>query len=218
MAKLLEKPILYGFWASTCTWRVRIALNLKEIPHEIKPVDLSKGAQHSEEYRKFNPMEQVPALVIDGATLVESMSILQYLEETRPQKPLLPKDALKRAKVREICEIVVAGIQPLQNLVVQDRLNEDQKKDWVKFWIERGFTAVEKLLSSSAGKFCVGDEITLADCVLVPQVSKGRDFKVDMEKFPRIERISKELVGHPAFVAAHPKNQPDFPTRTENKE
>lgn len=171
-----SQPILYSYWRSSCSWRVRICLNLKEIPYDIKPISLIKsgGEQHCNEYREVNPMEQVPALQIDGHTLIESMSIMQYLEETRPQRTLLPQDFHKRAKVREICEVISAGIQPLQNLIVLIHVGEEKKKEWAQHWITRGFRAVEKLLSTSAGKYCVGDEITLADCCLVPQVFNAR--------------------------------------------
>lgn len=170
------QPILYSYWRSSCSWRVRICLNLKEIPYDIKPISLIKsgGEQHCNEYREVNPMEQVPALQIDGHTLIESMSIMQYLEETRPQRALLPQDFHKRAKVREICEVIASGIQPLQNLIVLIHVGEEKKKEWAQHWITRGFRAVEKLLSTSAGKYCVGDEITLADCCLVPQVFNAR--------------------------------------------
>lgn len=195
------KPILYSYWRSSCSWRVRIALNLKEIPYDIKPISLIKsgGEQHCNEYREVNPMEQVPALQIgeyldcefcisyilinivsnlymyvDGHTLIESLAIMHYLEETRPQRPLLPQDVHKRAKVREICEIICSGIQPLQNLIVLIHVGEEKKKEWAQHWITRGFRAVEKVLSTSAGKYCVGDEISMADCCLVPQVFNAR--------------------------------------------
>lgn len=189
------QPVLYSYWRSSCSWRVRIALNLKEIPYDIKPISLIKagGEQHCNEYREVNPMEQVPALQIgrykkkgkirhsnysifiaDGHTLVESLAIMHYLEETRPQRPLLPQDVHKRAKVREICEVIASGIQPLQNLIVLIHVGEEKKKEWAQHWITRGFRAIEKLLSTSAGKYCVGDEISLADCCLVPQVFNAR--------------------------------------------
>ncbi|XP_973541.3 probable maleylacetoacetate isomerase 2 isoform X2 [Tribolium castaneum] len=212
------KPLLYSYWRSSCSWRVRIALNLKEIPYDIKPVSLIKtgGEQHTNEFREVNPMEQVPALHIDGVTLVESLSILAYLEETRPQRPLLPHDVVKRAKVREICEVIASGIQPLQNLVVLIHVGEEKKNEWAQHWINRGFRAVEKLLSASAGKYCVGDEITLADCCLIPQVFNARRFHVDLRPFPIILRIDRELENHPAFRAAHPSNQPDCPPEIAN--
>lgn len=114
------------------------------------------------------------SFVPDGHTLVESMAIMHYLEETRPQRPLLPQDVHKRAKVREICEVITSGIQPLQNLIVLIHVGEEKKKEWAQHWITRGFRAIEKLLSTSAGKFCVGDEVSLADCCLVPQVFNAR--------------------------------------------
>ncbi|CAB0013219.1 unnamed protein product [Nesidiocoris tenuis] len=121
-------------------------------------------------------MEHVPALQIDGHTLIESCSIMHYLEETRPQRALMPQDVYKRAKVREICDLICTGVQPLQNLVVLIYVGEEKKREWAQHWITRGFRAVEKLLSSTAGKYCVGDEITLADCCLIPQVFSARSF------------------------------------------
>lgn len=210
---VIGKPLLYSYWRSSCAWRVRIALNLKEIPYDIKPVSLIKGGgeQHSDEYRNVNPMEHVPALQIDGHTLIESMNIMHYLEETRPQKALMPQDVFKRAKVREICEVITSGIQPLQNLTVLIYVGEEKQREWAQHWINRGFRAVEKLLSSSAGKYSVGDEITLADCCLIPQVFNARRFQVDLRPFPTILRIERELENHPAFRAAHPSSQPDCP-------
>lgn len=110
----------------------------------------------------------------DGHTLVESIAIMHYLEETRPQRSLLPQDVHKRCKVRELCEVITSGIQPLQNLIVLIHVGEEKKKEWAQHWITRGFRAIEKLLSTSAGKFCVGDEISMADCCLVPQVFNAR--------------------------------------------
>ncbi|KAJ8929489.1 hypothetical protein NQ314_017821 [Rhamnusium bicolor] len=113
--------------------------------------------------------------------------------------------------VREICDIIASGIQPLQNLTVLIHVGEEKKNDWAKYWINRGFRAVEKLLCSSAGKYCVGDDITLADCCLVPQVFNARRFHVDLRPFPLILRIDRELENHPAVKLAHPSNQPDCP-------
>lgn len=112
----------------------------------------------------------------DGHTLVESVAIMHYIEETRPQRPILPQDVHKRCKVRELCEVITSGIQPLQNLIVLIHVGEEKKKEWAQHWITRGFRAIEKLLSTSAGKFCVGDEITMADCCLVPQVFNARRY------------------------------------------
>ncbi|KAF6216570.1 hypothetical protein GE061_000913 [Apolygus lucorum] len=152
---VIGKPLLYSYWRSSCSWRVRIALNLKEIPYDIKPISLIKsgGEQHYNEYREINPMEHVPALQIDGHTLIESLNIMHYLEETRPQRALMPQDVYKRAKVREVCDVIASGIQPLQNLVVLIYVGEEKKREWAQHWITRGLRAVEKLLSSTAGKF-----------------------------------------------------------------
>ncbi|XP_058442683.1 probable maleylacetoacetate isomerase 2 [Malaya genurostris] len=205
-----SKPVLYSFYRSSCVWRIRSALNLKKISYDIKPINLN-GEQHDHEFLTINPMGHVPALVIDGHTLIESIAILHYLEETRPQYPLLPKDPLKRAKVREIVEIIASGIQPLQNDCVLNRVDVEKHEEWVQFWIGRGFEAIEKLLSASAGKYCVGDEITLADCCLVPMVFNARLWKLDLTPYPTIIRIDQELKDHPAFRDSHPSSQPDYP-------
>ncbi|XP_034250454.1 probable maleylacetoacetate isomerase 2 [Thrips palmi] len=213
-------PQLYSYWRSSCSYRVRIVLNLKEIDYNTVPIDIFKGGgeQFSDNYRQINPMKKVPALVIDGHTIVESLNIMQYLEETRPQKSLMPLDVLKRAKVREICEMIQSGIQPLQNVGVVSRFEnfvkenqESIKLEWAQYWIIQGFTALNEVLTASAGKYCVGDDITLADCCLIPQVYNARKFKVDMQQFPNLSRVATHLENHPAFYAAHPSNQPDCP-------
>lgn len=208
-------PVLYSFWRSSCSYRVRIALNLKSIEHIIKPVDiLKKDADHlSDEYGKINPMQKIPALLIDGRTIVESLNIMHYLEETRPKQLLMPTDAYQRAKVREICEMIQSGIQPLQNVGLLNHLEylvgKEKRLEWAQYWIERGLQAVEKSLTACAGKYSVGDEITLADCCLIPQIFNARTYKVDLQPFPTIVRIDKLVETHPAFVAAHPFKQPD---------
>jgi maleylacetoacetate isomerase len=178
------KTCLFSSWRSSCSYRVRTALNIKQIQHEIKPVNLIKLAETTTKTDndaagdyKLNPMQYIPALQIDGHTLIESMSIINYLEETRPEPSLLPKDFHKRAQVRAICDIIVSGIQPLQNIGVLNHmghyLGENEKK-WSQHWIIKGFTALEKILENCSGKYCVGDEITMADCCLVPQVYNAR--------------------------------------------
>ncbi|XP_070520735.1 probable maleylacetoacetate isomerase 2 [Cardiocondyla obscurior] len=215
----ISKTILYSYWRSSCSWRVRIALNFKEVSYEIRPIDIVKGngEQHSDEFSQINPMKKVPALHIDNLTLIESMNILEYLEETRPNPRLMPTDPVKRARAREICEVIVSGIQPLQNVSLLKHIEDKRKREWPKYWITRGFTAVEKLLSSSAGKYCVGDEITLADCCLVPQIYNARRFNVNLEPFPTILKVDHHLENHPAFTATHPRNQPDCPPDMKNK-
>jgi len=209
-----EKAILYSYYESSCVWRVRNVLNLKKIPYEIRPIVLNKsldgGHQHSKEYLELNPMGFVPALIIDGVTLIESHNIMYYLEETRPEVNVLPKDIFKRAKVREICDIIISGIQPLQNTYVLANIGKERKTEWAQFYITKGFRAIEKLLQSSAGKYCVGDDVTMADCCLVPQVYNARKFGLDLTEFPTIVRVDQELQDHPAIQAGHPRAQPDY--------
>ncbi|XP_063589424.1 probable maleylacetoacetate isomerase 2 isoform X2 [Penaeus indicus] len=204
------RPILYSYFRSSCSWRVRIALAHKGVDYEYRAINLLKQEQVSDEYKKLNPLGQVPALIVNENTLTQSISILEYLEEAFPQKPLLPKDLLKRAKVREVCEIIGSGIQPLQNLAVLQKIGET-KMEWGHFYIQNGFVALEQVLANSAGKYCVGDEVTIADCCLVPQVYNANRFKVDMAAFPVISRVHDALMSLDAFKAAHPSQQPDCP-------
>ncbi|MEE6521629.1 hypothetical protein FKM82_019892 [Ascaphus truei] len=135
-----QKPLLYGYFRSSCSWRVRIALALKGIEYDQRPINLIKdgGVQLSDEYKEVNPMQQVPALRIDGVTLSQSLAIIQYLDETRPEPPLLPRDPKKRAQVRMISDHIVSGIQPLQNLVVLQKVGATQL-EWAQYFITRGF-------------------------------------------------------------------------------
>ncbi|XP_071548584.1 probable maleylacetoacetate isomerase 2 isoform X1 [Panulirus ornatus] len=203
-------PVLYSYFRSSCSWRVRIVLAYKEVDYDYKPIHLLKQEQVSDEYKKLNPMGQVPALIINNNTMTQSISIMEYLEEAYPQKPMLPKDFFLRAKVREVCEVIGSGIQPLQNLSVLQSYG-DKKMERGHFYINNGFIALEQLLAGCAGKYSVGDEVTLADCCLVPQVYNANRFKVDMTQFPIITRVHEALVNLEAFKAAHPSNQPDCP-------
>ncbi|KAL4613154.1 maleylacetoacetate isomerase isoform X1 [Arapaima gigas] len=206
------KPVLHGYFRSSCTWRVRIAFALKGIEYEQVPVNLIKdgGLQLTDEYKKVNPMQQVPAVTIDGMTLSQSLAIIQYIEETRPDPALLPVNPQKRAQVRMICDLIVSGIQPLQNLYVLQKIGED-KVSWAQHFITRGFVALESLLKQTAGKYCVGDEISMADICLVPQVYNAERFKVDVAQFPTIKRVNETLLEIEAFKVSHPSCQPDTP-------
>ncbi|KAG7170260.1 probable maleylacetoacetate isomerase 2 isoform X2 [Homarus americanus] len=206
-----SKPTLYSYFRSSCSWRVRIALAHKGVDYDYKPIHLLKKEQVSDEFMKLNPMGQIPALIINNQTLTQSMSILEYLEEAYPQKPLLPKDLFTRAKVREVCEVISSGIQPLQNLSVLQKVGDEKKMEWGHFYINKGFVALEQLLAGCAGKYSVGDEVTLADCCLVPQVYNANRFKVEMAQFPTIVRVHDALSNLEAFKAAEPTNQPDCP-------
>ncbi|CAH2328476.1 maleylacetoacetate isomerase isoform X1 [Pelobates cultripes] len=213
-----HKPLLFSYFRSSCSWRVRIALALKDIEYDLHPVSLIKngGEQYSEEYKKVNPMQQVPALRIDGFTLNQSLAIIEYLDETRPNPPLFPKDPKRRAQVRMISDHITAGIQPLQNLYVLEKIG-DTKLEWAQHFIIRGFQALEKMLQDSAGQYCVGDQVTMADLCLVPQVANADRFKVDMALYPTITRINQSLLELDAFLVTHPSRQPDTPPELRAK-
>ncbi|XP_051725397.1 maleylacetoacetate isomerase isoform X2 [Ctenopharyngodon idella] len=206
------KPVLYGYFRSSCSWRVRIAFALKGIEYEQKPVNLIKdgGQQLTDQFKAINPMQQVPAVTIDGITLSQSLAIIQYIEETRPEPRLLPADPKQRAHVRIICDIIASGIQPLQNLYVIQKIGAE-KVQWAQHFINRGFGALEPILKQTAGKYCVGDEISMADICLVPQVYNAERFKVDMSQFPTIRRLNQTLIEIDAFKVSHPSHQPDTP-------
>ncbi|XP_040831179.1 maleylacetoacetate isomerase isoform X1 [Ochotona curzoniae] len=208
-----SKPILYSYFRSSCSWRVRIALVMKGIDYETVPINLIKdgGQQFSEEFQVLNPMMQVPALKIDGFTLGQSLAIIEYLEETRPNPRLLPQDPKKRATVRMISDLIAGGIQPLQNLSVLKQVGEQNQLPWAQKAISSGFTALEQILQSTAGKYCVGDEVSMADLCLVPQVANAERYKVDLSPYPIINRINKTLLTLEAFQVTHPSRQPDTP-------
>ncbi|HEY8426948.1 MAG TPA: maleylacetoacetate isomerase [Sandaracinaceae bacterium] len=208
---------LYGYWRSSATYRVRIALAYKGVPHEIVPVHLLEGGgqQHTEAYRAKNPMAQVPALELDdGTVLAQSMAILEYLEERYPEPPLLPKNPVQRARARQLAEIVNSGIQPLQNLDVTKRLEAAgvDAKAWSVGVIRRGLAAYEAIAARTAGEFSVGDAPTIADCALVPQLYNARRFGIDVAaEHPTLARIEARCAELEAFARAHPDRQPDAP-------
>nr|XP_055160074.1 maleylacetoacetate isomerase isoform X2 [Nyctereutes procyonoides] len=207
------KPILYSYFRSSCSWRVRIALALKSIDYETIPTNLIKdgGQQFSKEFQALNPMKQVPVLKIDGITIGQSLAIIEYLEETRPTPRLLPQDPKKRAYVHMISNLIVSGIQPLQNLSVLKQLRQENSLPWAQKAISSGFEALEQILQGTAGKYCVGDEVTMADLCLVPQVANAERFEVDLTPYPAISRINKTLLALEAFQVSHPCRQPDTP-------
>lgn len=212
MSSAAAKPILYGYFRSSCSWRVRIALALKGIAYDQVPVNLLKdgGQQLSAEFKAVNPMQQVPALKIDGITLSQSLAIIHYLEDTRPNPRLLPQDPKKRAQVRMISDHIASGIQPLQNLNILKQMGE-RKMEWAQKCIASGFQALEQVLQQTAGRYCVGDEVSMADLCLVPQVANAERFNVDLGPYPTITRINKALLELEAFKVSHPSRQPDTP-------
>jgi maleylacetoacetate isomerase len=208
--------ILYQYWRSSASWRVRWALAIKGIPFTSVPVDILRGEQVSAEHRARNPMGHVPALWIDGRSLAESVAILEYLEETRPATPLYPKDHWARARVRQVVELVNSGIQPLQNLVVYKHHSADaaEQTAWTRFFNERGLAACEALLGALAaeipgeGSYAVGAALTAADVFLVPQVATARRFGVDLAAYPRVLAAEAAALATEHASGAFPENQP----------
>lgn len=207
----LSKVVLYSSFISSCSWRVRISLAFKNINYECKTVNLFEGEHLEENFLKLNPSAKIPALVRNGNILTKSTAILEYLEEVVPTPRLLPVGPPKRAKVRAIVDTIVADIQPLQNMMVLFYVGEKQQ-EWGKHWVEKGFTAVERYLQETRGQYCFGDEVTLADVCLVPQVFNATSrFQTDLKQFPIINEISSRLLELPAFKNTHPYLQPDCP-------
>lgn len=209
--------ILFSYFRSSASYRVRIALNLKNIDFEYRPIHLVKdgGEQNQLDYLKLNPMAQVPTLQHEEVSLTQSMAILQYLDQLHPVPRLFPEDAVKNAKTIEIAEIINTGIQPVQNLSVMNYVDEkhdigkDGKFAWAHHWIDRGFKALESVLEKTASEYSLGDSITAADLFLVPQAYNARRFKVDMSLYPTIARVDANCLRLEAFQKAAPEVQPD---------
>jgi maleylpyruvate isomerase len=208
---------LYGYFRSSAAFRVRIALNLKGLSYDQVIVSLAKGDTDKPEYRAINPQGLVPSFEDRGVILVQSLAICEYLEEIRPQPPLLPRDPLGRARVRAIALAVACDIHPVNNLRVQNYLartlgvNEEQRAEWYGHWLNEGFRAIEAMLAGSkeTGRFCHGDAPTLADACLVPQMYNARRRNIDLAPFPTMRRINEACLELPAFDRALPERQPD---------
>ncbi len=207
--------ILHGYWRSGAAYRTRIALALKGLSYEQQGHDLRTGAQKDPAYVALNPQGMVPALEVDGAVLTQSPAILEWLEETHPTPALLPSDALGRAHVRAMAALIGCDIHPLNNLRVGKALREGFGADqaavdaWAARWILPGFEALEALVARHGAGWCYGATPTLADCYLIPQIYSAGRFNVPLDAFPRLLAIDEAAKAHPAFVAAHPDNQPD---------
>ncbi|KRE99927.1 maleylacetoacetate isomerase [Frateuria sp. Soil773] len=218
---MAQDLVLYGYWRSSAAYRVRIALNLKGLAYESRPVHLVRdgGEQHAPGYRALNPQELVPCLVDGGQALTQSLAIMEYLDETRPAPSLLPGDAAGRARVRALAQLVACDVHPLGNLRVLQYIGATFQADdaakgaWSRHWIAEGFKALEAMLAGhpATGRFCHGDTPTLADACLVPQAYNAVRWKLPMDDYPTIRRILAACDELEAFRRAAPEAQPDAP-------
>lgn len=215
--------VLYGYWRSSAAYRVRIALNLKGLSYETRPVHLVRdgGEQHAEDYRALNPQELIPCLLDGDRVITQSLAIMEYLDEMHPEleTSLLPVDARGRAQVRALAMAVTCDIHPLGNLRVLQQLeaqfgaSEEQRAEWSRHWIASGFKAMEAMLTDNAatGRYCRGETPGMADACLVPQVYNALRWKLPLDDYPTLRRIYRACNELEAFQLAAPEAQPDAP-------
>ena len=207
--------ILHGYWRSGAAYRVRIALNLKGVPYSQATHDLRRDEQRGTAYAKLNPQLMVPALEAEGAVLTQSVAIIEWIEEHYPSPPLLPGRLADRAHVRALVAAITSDIHPLHNLRIARALKSDHGFDddrvtaWNARWIGEGFAAIEQMIGATGGRFAFGDEPTLADCCLVPQVYSAERFAVDLTPYPKLAAAAAAARALDAVAAAHPGRQPD---------
>jgi maleylacetoacetate isomerase len=206
----MGQALLFDYWRSSASYRVRIALNLKGLDYARAPVDLLSGEQKAAEYRERNPQGFVPMLEIDGRHVTQSLAIIDYLEATQPDPPLLPADPGDRAHVLALALAVACDIHPLNNLRVLKYLSgplgqpQDARDAWYRHWVREGLAALEAMAAGGAGRFLFGDAPTLADICLVPQMYNARRFEMVLDDFPTLLRADAEANRIDAFAAAHP--------------
>ncbi|WP_306016692.1 maleylacetoacetate isomerase [Oceanicaulis sp. MMSF_3324] len=211
------KLVLHGYFRSGTSYRTRLALNWKGVPFEYVGVNLVEGEQHSDAYKAKNPQGLVPALEVDGVMLTQSVAILEWIEETFPDRPLLPADPIQRARVRAFAAAIGCDIHPLQNLRILKKAREISGDDpeagpaWARHWIATGFDALETLAEQADGRngFVFGDGPTLAEIYLLPQMFNARRFGVDLAPYPRLVAADEAARALPEFERAAPENQPD---------
>ena len=213
------KFTLYSYFRSSTSYRARIALHHKNINFEYKPVHLldEGGQQNKPEYRELNPMGGVPTLVHGPHVISQSRAIIEYLDYLLSQNPLQPEDLFLRARMRQICDNINCEMHPLSNLRVTQYLEREWQKDepariaWIHHWYKIGLSATEKLLEDTAGTYAIGSEVTMADLFLVPHIFTSNRFKVPLENYPILRRVTENALKLPAFEKAHPFRQPDTP-------
>ena len=209
----MAQAVLYDYFRSSASYRVRIALNLKGIEYEQRPVSLVQGEQQAPSYRQLNPQGFVPMLEIDGERLTQSLSIIVYLDQKYREPPLMPADPGEGAHVRSLALAVACDIHPLNNLRVLKYLrgplgvSEEAKDEWYRHWVAEGLAALEEMARPRAGAFLFGDSPTIADICLVPQLYNARRFSVPIADYPTLRRADETASAHAAFAAAHPDRQ-----------
>ena len=205
---------LYSAWRASGPYRLRIALALKGLAYDYIPVDLVAGEQRGEAYGAINAQHLVPTLDVDGEMMTQSLSILEWLEETHPEPALLPKTPLDRQRVRAMCGVVACDIPPVNNLRILKSLSamgidEDGRNTWVARWIDEGFAALEPMIARHGAGYAFGETPTMADCLLVPQIYNANRFGVDLSPYPALVAAGEHALKHPAIAASHPNLQPD---------
>ena len=206
---------LYTYFRSSAAYRVRIALNLKGLEYQPHVIRLPEGEQDRDAYRAVNPQALVPTLVDGGVRLSQSLAIVEYLEETRPNPPLLPRDPVARARSRSLALLVACDVHPLNNLRVLRYLKQELGQaqpvidTWYRHWCALALTAYERELERGSGRFSVGDAVSIADLCLIPQLFNARRFELDLSAYPTVLRVEEACVALDAFERAHPAKQPD---------
>lgn len=213
----MSSIVLYNYFRSSTSYRVRLALHHKGISFDYKPINLLKNEQTSEDYLKINPLGGVPTLVHDDKVIPESAAIIEYIEEVFPEPSIFPEDAYMKARVRQVCEVINSFMHPMGNLKTLRYLesrhgyNIEQKNEWAAFWLEQGLEVLEKTLREFSGKYSFGNTITMADFFLIPQMLTCQRYGVDTKKYPTLTKINDNCLKLPAFQTAHPFVQVDTP-------
>jgi maleylacetoacetate isomerase/maleylpyruvate isomerase len=206
---------LFNFFRSSASYRVRIALALKGLAYDYKPVQLAKNEQFNESYAAVSAARLVPLLIDGDAVVTQSLAIIEYLDETHPAPPLLPADPLGRARVRALSLDIACEIHPLNNLRVlrylvhSMKVSEDDKNRWYRHWVETGLEVVERQLAAQPSTWCHGESPTMADCLLVPQIFNAQRFECRLDHVPNVMRVFETCMRHPAFITSQPSACPD---------
>lgn len=212
-----QEFVLFNYFRSSASYRVRIALALKSIAYEYRAIHLLKNDHYSDAYTKLNPSRQVPTLVHRGQPIAQSMAIIDYLDHIKPEPKLFPSDPLLRARVLQICEAVNTGAQPLHNLGTLRELGtffgaDQEKKDaWTVFWISKSLETLERLVAPTAGLYCMGNTVSAADCFVIPNLANADRFKIDVHPYPTLLGIRENAMKLEAFAKSAPSLQPDAP-------